>query len=125
MSNTTIQTIDVDKTDGLRRTAMFDYALHIAGILFSLGTLNVVALIINYVRRGAAQGTIYHSHFTWMIRSVWWTLFWFVVIAIPAFLLSLITFGLMSFVFVLPAVWFLYRMIKGLLYLNDGRPMPV
>ena len=125
MSNTTIQTVDVDKADGLRRTAMFDYALHIAGILFSLGTLNVVALIINYVRRGAAHGTIYHSHFTWMIRSVWWTLFWFVVIAIPAFLLSLLTFGLMSFLFLLPAVWFLYRMIKGLLYLNDGKPMPV
>ena len=60
-----------------------------------------------------------------MIRSVWWTLFWFVVIAIPAFLLSLLTFGLMSFLFLLPAVWFLYRMIKGLLYLNDGKPMPV
>ncbi len=123
--NTTIQNIDVDKEDGLRRTAMFDYALHIACILFSLGTLNVVPLVINYVRRPAARGTIFESHFTWQIRTFWWTLFWVVVIFIPAGLLSLLTFGLMSFLFVLPAVWFLYRMIKGMLYLNDRRPMPV
>ncbi|MGE3602163.1 MAG: DUF4870 family protein [Lautropia sp.] len=123
--NTTIQTVDLDKEDSLRRTAMFDYALHIACILFSLGTLNIVPLVINYVRRPAARGTLFESHFTWQIRTFWWTLFWVVVIFIPAGLLSLLTFGLMSFLFVLPAVWFLYRMIKGMLYLNDRRPMPV
>ena len=124
MSNT-LQTIDLDKEDSFRRTAMFDYALHIAGILFSLGTVNIVALIINYVRRPASRGTIWESHFTWQIRSFWWTLFWFIVIAIPAMVLSFLTLGLMSFLFVLPAVWFLYRMIKGLLYLNDNKPMPI
>jgi uncharacterized membrane protein len=46
------------------------------------------------------------------------------VIAIPAALLSVVTFGLLSFLFVLPGVWFLYRMIKGILRLNDGMPMP-
>jgi uncharacterized membrane protein len=60
----------------------------------------------------------------WMIRTFWWTIAWFVIIAIPAALLTMVTFGLLGFLFVLPAVWFLYRMIRGLLALNDGRPMP-
>lgn len=36
----------------------------------------------------------------------------------------MITFGLLSFLFLVPVVWYLYRMIKGVLWLNDGRPMP-
>ena len=27
--------------------------------------------------------------------------------------------------FFIPAIWYLYRMIKGLLYLNERKPMPV
>jgi uncharacterized membrane protein len=122
--NQTLETIDMGREDGLRKTALFDYVLHIVGILLSLGTLSVIALIINYVKRPSARGTIYESHFTWQIRTFWWTLFWIVVIAVPAFLLTMVTFGLLSFLFVLPFVWFLYRMIKGLLYLNDRKPMP-
>ena len=109
----------------LARTALFDYALHIACMVFSLGLLCVVPLIINYVQRPRARGTLYESHFTWMIRTFWWTLFWIVVLAIPFALLSLVTFGLLGFLFVLPAVWFLYRMIKGVIWLNDRKPMPV
>ena len=39
--------------------------------------------------------------------------------------LALISFWLLSFLLVIPVLWYLYRMIKGLLYLNDRRPMPV
>jgi len=111
--------------DALRRTAMFDYVLHICCIVFSLGLLSIVPLIINYVRRPAARGTIYESHFTWQIRSCWWTLFWMVVLAIPFALLTALSLGLLSFLFALPIIWFVYRMIKGLLWLNDGKPMLV
>jgi uncharacterized membrane protein len=84
----------------------------------------VVALIVNYIKRDSARGTIYESHMNWMIRTFWWTLFWVIVIAIPAALLTVVTFGLLSFLFVLPGLWFLYRMIKGILRLNDGQAMP-
>jgi uncharacterized membrane protein len=98
-----------------------DYALHIAGALFSMGLLSVIALIVNYIKRDDARGTIYESHMTWMIRTFWWTLVWMV----PAGLVALLTLGLLWFVLMVPALWFLYRMIKGVLWLNDGRPMPV
>jgi uncharacterized membrane protein len=119
--NQTIETVQSDREGSLARTAMLDYGLHIAGLLLSVGLLSVVALIINYVKRPSARGTIFESHFTWQIRTFWWTLLWMMVLAVPV----LLTLGLTSFLFVIPAIWYLYRMIKGLLYLNDRRPMPV
>ncbi|MET0509984.1 MAG: hypothetical protein ABWZ78_17655 [Burkholderiaceae bacterium] len=125
MNQATLPGANTSRIDSLRRTATFDYLLHIVGILLSLGTLSVLALVINYIKRPSARGTIFESHFTWQIRTFWWTIFWFVVLAIPFLLLTALTFGLLSFLFVLPLIWFLYRMIKGLLWLNDGKEMPV
>lgn len=119
-----IETVDSSKSDSLKRVAVIDYLLHIAGPILSMGFLSVIALVVNYIKRDDAKGTIYESHMNWMIRTFWWTLFWVVVSFIPAILLTIVTFGLLSFLFVVPVIWYLYRMIKGLLRLNDGRPMP-
>lgn len=110
--------------DALRKVTLVDYLLHIAGLLFSMGLLSVVALIINYVKRDDATGTIYRSHMDWMIATFWWTLFWVVVSFVPSMLLAVVSFGLLSFLFVIPGLWYLYRMVKGLLRLTDGRPVP-
>jgi uncharacterized membrane protein len=112
------------RDDALRKVALFDYLLHIAGLLFSMGLLSVVALIINYIKRDDARGTIYESHMTWMIATFWWTLFWVVVSFVPAVVLTFFSLGLLSFLFVVPALWYLYRMLKGLLRLIDSREIP-
>ena len=90
-------TIETQREAALRRTAMLDYWLHIIGAIFSMGVLSLLALIINYIQRPSARGSIYESHFTWMIRTCWWAL--------------------------IPFIWFLYRMIKGLLRANAYQPM--
>jgi uncharacterized membrane protein len=113
-----------ESNDALRKIALLDYVLHIAGLLFSMGLLSVVALIVNYVKREDAAGTIYESHMNWMIATFWWTLFWVVVSFIPSLVLAVVSFGLLSFLFVIPGLWYLYRMIKGLLRLLDGRAVP-
>jgi uncharacterized membrane protein len=112
-------------TDPLRRICAIDYFLHLAGPLLSMGVLSVIALIINYIKREDAQGTLYESHMTWMIRTFWWTVFWTVITFIPALVLSLLSLGLLAFLFLIPVIWYLYRMVKGLLWLNEGRAMPV
>jgi uncharacterized membrane protein len=111
---------DTDRLDTLRKVCLADYALHIVGVLASAGVLSVIALIVNYIKRDDAVGTIYESHMNWMIRTFWWTLVWLV----PAFLVAALSLGLLSIVLAVPVIWFLYRMIKGVLWLNDGRPMP-
>ncbi len=119
-----VLTLDADRLDTLKKVCLVDYALHIAGPLLSMGLLSVIALVVNYIKRDDARGSIYESHMNWMIRTFWWTLFWVVVSFLPALMLTVITFGLLSFLFLVPVVWYLYRMIKGVLWLNDGRPMP-
>ena len=117
----TIQNIDPNRELSFARTALFDYALHIAGMVLSLGTLSLVALIINYIQRPRSRGTVFESHFTWMIRTCWWWLFWVVVLAIPVVLTAF----LLAPIWVIPSIWYLYRMIKGVIWLNDRKPMPV
>lgn len=115
-----VTTIDTEREEQFRRTALLDYALHIGGMLLSMGILSLVALIINYIQRPSARGTLYESHFNWMIRTCWWTIAWVVILAIPVGL----TLGLLSFLWFIPCIWYLYRMIRGLLALNERRPMP-
>ena len=124
----TLEVIDMEQRTereaGLRRIALIDYGLHIAGPILSMGILSVIALIMNYIKRDDAAGTVYASHMNWMIRTFWWTAFWIVVLSIPFALLTVISLGLLSWLFAVPVIWYLYRMIKGLLRLNEGRPMP-
>ena len=115
---------DPQRNEALRKVCLFDYLLHIAGMILSAGLLSFIALIVNYIKRDSARGTIYESHMSWMIRTFWWWLFWVVVLAVPLGLLTVISFGLLGFLFLLPGLWFIYRMIRGLLALNEGRPMP-
>ena len=112
-------TIETQREAAFRRTAMFDYWLHIIGAIFSLGLLSLVALIINYIQRPSSRGSIYESHFTWMIRTCWWTILWICIFGTLGF----VTFGLLSFLALIPFIWFLYRMIKGLLRANAYQPM--
>ena len=52
---------------------------------FLTGWPSIIAVIVNYVKRGDARGTWLDSHFGWQIRTFWYALLW-VVIAGLAFL---------------------------------------
>jgi len=92
------------------------YGLHTVAWL-SLGTLAVIALIVNYIKRGDESHPLYLAHHSYMIATFWWTVLWLVVTA-PLYLL-----------FVLPGViaqgivglWYLYRCLRGWLRFTDGR----
>jgi uncharacterized membrane protein len=112
------------REDRLRRICLFDYLLHIVGLLLSAGLLSVIALIVNYLKRDEANGTVYRSHMDWMIATFWWTVLWVVLLFVPMMVVTIFSFGLLAWVFLLPGLWFLYRMIKGLLRLTEQRPVP-
>jgi uncharacterized membrane protein len=83
------------------------------------GLTGIVAIIINYVKRDDTRGTIYESHFTWQIRTFWWGLLWAVVGFSTIFIL-------VGFVILFAAaIWSIYRLVKGFLNWNDGKPMPL
>lgn len=105
----------------LRKYAMLGYALHLFGLVSIIGF--IIGLIVAYVKRDDARGTVYESHFRWQTRSFWWLVFWMIATFVPFLILTVLTLGLAHFLFAIPWVWFAYRMIKGWLRLNDGRPI--
>lgn len=79
--------------------------------------LLLVALVIDLVKRSDAEGTWQESHFSWRIRSVIWAGVLYVLTS-PLWLLFVvpgwIAWGLIS-------LWFLYRIIRGMLAMSKGR----
>ena len=92
---------------------------------FLFGWPSIIAVIINYVKRGDVQGTWLESHFRWQIRTFWYGLLWVVLCG----LFVLLTLGLGVLLVWLPlgfvALWFIYRIGRGWLALTSGQPMYV
>lgn len=63
-----------DAEESLRKLAGLVYGLQAASLL--VGVTAIAGVIINYLRRGQVQGTWLESHFTWQIRTFWWSLAW-------------------------------------------------
>jgi len=99
----------------LKNITTLVYALYAASFL--AGITAIVAVIINYVKRQDVAGTIFESHFRWQIRTFWFGLLW----ALLGVLTWLVLIG--WFVLIADGIWIIYRIVKGWLYLNDGRPM--
>lgn len=93
------------------------YALY-ALSLFTAGTA-VIAVIINYVKQDEVRGTFLESHFRWQIRTFWFTCLW----AIVGFITMPILIGFV--IWFAQFVWYVYRIAKGWMRLNEDKPMYV
>ena len=111
------------------------YALHafslLTGILgaatvvgaFLTGWPSIIAVILNYVKRGESRGTWLESHFRWQIRTFWFGLLWISLCVL--FIIGTLGLGIIIawLPMVLVGIWFIYRIVRGWLALNDNRPM--
>ena len=90
---------------------------------FLTGWPSIIAVILNYVKRGDVRGTWLESHFRWQIRTFWFGLLWvsLCVLFIVATLGIGILIAWLPLAFV--SVWFVYRIARGWLALNARRPM--
>jgi len=108
---------DAEKLASLKQLTMITYILY--AVSWMVGITGIVAIVINYVKRDDTVGTIYESHFTWQIRTFWWSLLW----AVIGFVLMFVVIGIP--ILVADAIWVIYRIVKGFLNWNDGKPMDV
>ncbi|MBA3996612.1 MAG: hypothetical protein C0489_03165 [Candidatus Accumulibacter sp.] len=121
--------------DGARAWCHVIYALHAFSVLtgifgaasvigaFLVGWPSIIAVILNYVKRGEVAGTWLDSHFRWQIRTFWFCALW-VVVAI--FLgLTVIGLPLTLGILVLVTLWLIYRVARGWLALNAQRTIDV
>ncbi|MCM3878789.1 MAG: hypothetical protein ND807_01660 [Vicinamibacterales bacterium] len=111
------------------------YALHafslLTGILgaatvvgaFLTGWPSIIAVILNYVKRSEARGTWLESHFRWQIRTFWFGSLWIFL----CICFIVMTLGIGLIIAWLPmgivGLWFVYRIARGWVALNDQRPM--
>jgi uncharacterized membrane protein len=91
-----------------------------------MGLVGIAGLIVAYVKRGDAQGTWVASHFTWLIRTFWYSLFWGVVGAVVLLVLGIILIGIpiALLIWAVASIWVIYRVIRGYLAFKESRPMP-
>ena len=118
---------NLEREGSLRTVGHISYALHaivaVGAVVpgFQPGVvLLVAAFILDLIKRDDARGTWQESHFSWRIRSVLWAGVLYLVTS-PLFLLFFVP-GLIAWALV--SIWFLYRVVRGWLALNDRRPMP-
>jgi len=122
-----VETTDSEKAQSLKSVGWLSYILHlivaVGAVLPSAQpgiALLIVALIIDLVKQGEAAGTWQASHFSWRIRSVIWAAILYVV-TIPLWLLLFVP-GWIAWCLI--SIWFLYRIVKGMVNMNANRPMP-
>lgn len=120
--------IDLDgKEQSLRTIGHISYLLHaivavgavIPGFQPSV-LLLIAAFILDLIKRDDAAGTWQASHFSWRIRSVLWAAGLYIITS-PLYLLLFLP-GLLAWAVI--SIWFLYRVVRGWLALNDRKPMP-
>ena len=109
-------TKSAEELAGLKNIAMVVYALQALSFLWGLTA--IVGVIVNYVKRDDARGTLYESHFDWQIRTFWWGLVW----AVLGVVLVLAA-GLGFLVLFVAWIWAIYRVVKGWLKLAENKPV--
>src|SRR3990172_8162374 len=114
---------DAHPSPSLVNVAHLVYALHALSLLigittaatiigaFVFGMPSIIAIIINYLKRGEAQGTFLESHFRWQIRTFWFGLLWCLIGGVFFFCFFLITLAIAGFI--AAGLWGIYPMAPG------------
>ena len=130
-------TVVRDPDPSLITTLHVTYALHALGLAigafgtatvvgaFLFGWPSIIAVIINYVKRGDASGTWLESHFSWQIRTFWYAVLWAIVLAAINFVLIFLVVGLLTWPmsFFVLGIWAIYRIALGWSRLGSRRPV--
>lgn len=105
-----------DELHSLRSYALIVYGLYAVG-LFIAGLPTIAGLILAYVKRGSAAGTIYEAHFNYAISTFWISMIVWIVGWITTFIL-------IGWVIIgLGFLWYVYRIIRGGLRATNHQPV--
>jgi uncharacterized membrane protein len=125
--------VPADRAPALVTVTHLVYALHALSLLigvttaativgaFVFGVPSIIAVVINYAKRGEARGTFLESHFRWQIRTFWFALLWCVIGTV--LFATFVGIPLAVVVFFAAGVWAIYRVARGWLALRDRKPM--
>ena len=119
-----VQAIDSEKAQALKTVGWISYILHLIVAVGALvpgaqagAALLIVALVVDLVKKDEAAGTWQASHFSWRIRSVITAGVLYLITA-PLFLLLYLPGAIAWFVI---SIWFLYRIVRGMVAMNNSQ----
>ena len=114
----------IEPHEGLKTWGWLSYVLHLVVAVAAIVpgaqasiTLLIIALVIDLVKRSEAENTWQGSHFRWRIRTVLWAGVLYLITA-PLFLLLFLP-GLIAWALI--SIWFLYRIVLGMVRMNANR----
>jgi uncharacterized membrane protein len=116
-----------ERAAAAKRIAIVTYVLNFLAFLYFVP--GIVALVVAYIKRGDARGTWVESHFDWQIATFWMGLWWVIgtvtigtaaAIMMDAFELVIILVYPVAFAIF---IWYVYRLVRGALALNDNKPI--
>lgn len=117
---------ELERLQALNTVGLISYVLHLivaVGALIPGGQLGpvllIAALILDTVKRPDAEGTWHASHFRWRIRTVLIAALLYVV-TVPLWMMFVLP-GWLAWALI--SLWFLYRILTGLMRMNKGLPM--
>lgn len=84
---------------------------------------SIIAVIINYLKRGGARDSWAASHYRWQIRTFWFSLLWLIIAMLLVVTLVGAPVGLGLLIAL--TLWLIYRIARGWLRLLDKQPMYV
>jgi uncharacterized membrane protein len=119
-----VKAIDSEKAQSLKTVGWISYVLHLIVAIGAIipggqfgALLLIVALVIDLVKKDEAEGTWQASHFSWRIRSVIWAGVLYLV-TFPLFLLLYLP-GAIAWAII--SIWFLYRIVRGMVAMNNSQ----
>lgn len=128
-----------EPSGGTRIVAHIVYGLHALSILIGVLTgatvasafvfswPSILAVILNYIFRGDAEGTYLESHFSWQIRTFWMAALLLVVMLFVGTLLMFVGIGIFVFLigFLVLGIWVAYRIGLGWIKLSRHEALPL
>ncbi len=118
--------IDVqdERAEGLKAWGWVSYVLHLIVAVAAVvpgaqpsAVLLLIALVIDLVKKDEAQGTWQASHFSWRISTVL-TAGVLYLVTVPLWLLLFLP-GWVAWLLI--SIWFLYRIVRGMVAMNQSR----
>ena len=114
---------------GLHAFSLLTGILGVATVIgaFLTGWPSIIAVILNYLKRGDAEGTWLESHFTWQIQTFWFAMLWATVVILVGAVLAIVLIGIAIWIIGLFAlgIWAIYRIVRGWMRLNNRQPVPL
>ena len=114
--NDVVETTADHGTEPERSTLLIAYILHALGPFTFLTA--IAGVIVNHLKVNDTDSGFIRSHHRWLLRTFWFGLLWSVIATV------LMVIGIGFIIYGVVVIWYIYRIVRGLLAFSERKPLP-